>query len=142
MAPPRESESVHYAVGRKWRPRRPLQFGIQKTQIESGVVSNQRCVVDKAKKPFDDILEQWFVPQKLHRQAVHRHGLWVNVALGVQVAVKLAARGNSVDDLNAADLDEAIAADWIEPRGFGIEDDLAQHLNNPGQIREHRRRPA
>ena len=36
------------------------------------------------------------------------------------------SRGDTVQQFDAADLDDAMAGDGVEARGFGIEDDLAQ----------------
>ena len=49
----------------------------------------------------------------------------MHVALGIDVAVKLAARGDAVHELDAADLDQAVAALGVKAGGFGVEDDLA-----------------
>ena len=49
----------------------------------------------------------------------------VNVALGTQVAMEHPAGAASVHDLDAADLDDAMALLGLETGGLRVEDDLA-----------------
>ncbi len=49
-----------------------------------------------------------------------------HVALGVEVAMPHPAGRDAVDQLDAADLDDAMAVERIEPGRLGIEHDLAQ----------------
>ena len=62
-------------------------------------------------------------------------GLFRHRPLGVDVAVKVLAGGNVVDQLHATDLDDAIAGKRVEARGFRIEDDFAAHLIPSGRAR-------
>jgi hypothetical protein len=48
-----------------------------------------------------------------------------HVALGVHMRVPDAPRRNAVEELDAADLDDAVALEGVEPRGLGIEHDRA-----------------
>ena len=59
------------------------------------------------------------------RQPVHGKGFRRHVALGIDVAVKGLPGRHAVEDLDAADLDQPIAAQRIEASGFGIENDFA-----------------
>ena len=83
----------------------------------------------------DDVLEERLVLQEIAGQAVHRYGVAVDVALGIEIAVKLAAGRDAVDDLDAAELDQAIPVGVVEARGLRVDDDLAQHLPVPGNTR-------
>ena len=47
-----------------------------------------------------------------------------HVALGIEISVEVAAGLDPVEDLDAADLDHAVAAGRVEAGGFGIEDDF------------------
>src|SRR6185437_2206438 len=49
-----------------------------------------------------------------------------HLALGVHVAMPHAARRDAIDQLDAADLDHAVAVERVEPRRLRIEHDLAQ----------------
>ncbi len=44
--------------------------------------------------------------------------------------MEVTAGRDQIGDLDGADLDDAMAARWIEPRGFSIENDLA-HVIHP-----------
>jgi hypothetical protein len=48
-----------------------------------------------------------------------------NIALGIHVAMPSAPGGNAVDELDAADLDDAVSVKRVESRRLGIEHDLA-----------------
>src|SRR5262245_10213678 len=69
---------------------------------------------------------------------MHGERLGVHVALGVYIAVKFAARGNAIDDLDATDLDHSISAGVIKASGFGVDDDLPQHAPIPSSMRPER----
>ena len=56
----------------------------------------------------------------MHGECFRRH-----VALGIDVAVKALPRRHTVVDLDAADLDQPVAAQRIEACGFGVENDFA-----------------
>src|SRR6185295_12805567 len=50
-----------------------------------------------------------------------------DVALGVEVGMEALLADPAVDDLDAADLDHAVAELRVQPRGFGVKDDLPGH---------------
>ena len=74
---------------------------------------------------FGNFRELGFVVEVGALDAVHGHGALVDGPLGIQVAVKRAARHTSVDELDAADLNDSVTELGFEAGGFGIEDDLA-----------------
>src|SRR5262249_7043327 len=49
----------------------------------------------------------------------------VDVAFGIQITMEGPAARAPVDELDAADLDNAMIELGLEPRGLGVEDDLA-----------------
>ena len=59
------------------------------------------------------------------RDTVYRKGAIVDIAFGVQVAMEGATARPAVDELEAADLDDAVIELGLEPRGLGVEYDLA-----------------
>src|SRR5262249_42889117 len=63
-----------------------------------------------------------------------------NVPLRVQIAVELAAGGNAVDDLHAADLDQPVAGGGIKAGRLRVQHDLAQHPR-PQALDAHTRMP-
>jgi hypothetical protein len=49
----------------------------------------------------------------------------VDVALGIQVAVEGSARDSSIEELDAADLDDTVSERGLETGGLGVENDLS-----------------
>src|SRR4029077_4573552 len=63
--------------------------------------------------------------EPMHLESRLRH-----VALRVQMGIPHFTGRNAVDQLAAADLDDAMTGGGIKSRGFGIEHDLAQELRS------------
>jgi hypothetical protein len=61
---------------------------------------------------------------------MHGEGFGRHVALGIDVAVKSLAGRHPVEDFDAADLDQPVAAQGIEASGFGIENDFAHEFSS------------
>ncbi len=67
---------------------------------------------------------------------MHLQGALVDVALRIQVAVKGAAGQPPIEELHAADFDDAMLLFDFEARGLGIENDLPhQSLTLPANRR-------
>ena len=137
VAAPRQDEGIDDAIEGERRPRGALELGIDEAEVEGSVVGNERGVADEGEELVGDVLEQGFVLEELAGQAVHVDRIAVDVALRVEVAVELAAGGDAVDDLDAAELDQPVAGVGVEPRRLRVDDDLAQHWQSPDAIREH-----
>ena len=80
---------------------------------------------DEFQELVDHLVKQRLAGEELGRQAMHVKGLRRHVALGIDVAVKGLPGRHAVEDLDAADLDQPVAAQGIEAGGFGIENDFA-----------------
>ena len=92
----------------------------------------------------DDVGEARLLREELVGDAVHLQRGDVDLAVGSQVAMKRATGAASDDDLDAADLDDAMTLLRLEPGGFGVEDDLAHASRRPvsrGRLRAAPRRP-
>ena len=113
------------------------ELGIDEFQVELGVVDDQpRVVADEVQKLRDDAGEHRMFRQELGRQAVHGLRFARHVALGIDVALERAAGRQVIDQLDAGDLDEAVAGVGIEAGRFGIENDLARRHKPPGRLCE------
>ena len=133
MPPPRQRQRVDHAVPAQQRPGQPIELGIEEGEIEGGVVHHQHGALEEGEHVVGQLGKTRLVAQELGGQAVHFEGLVGDVALGVQMAVPDASRGDAVDQLDAADLDDPVAVERVEPGGLGVEDDLAQaSLASPG----------
>ena len=131
MAAAGQDQGVDHAVESERRTRGALELGIDEAEVEGRVVGDQLGIADEGQELVGDILEERLVLQELGGQAVHGHRVTMDIALGIEVAMELAARGNTVDDLDAAELDQPVAVDGVEPRRLRVEDDLAQHWRFP-----------
>src|SRR5687767_14986945 len=124
MAAARQRQRVDDAAARKRRTADALQLGVDEAQIERAVVGDERRVADELQELVDNLRKPGLVLQELVAEAVHGEGFGVHLAVRAQVAVKLTAGGNAVDDLDAAQLDQAIAFGRIKTGGLGVEHDL------------------
>ena len=61
---------------------------------------------------------------------MHGEGFRRHVPFGIEIAMKGLPGRHAVEDLDAADFDQPIAAQRIKAGGFGIENDFA-HENEP-----------
>jgi hypothetical protein len=73
------------------------------------------------------IAEQRLAGEEFRGEPVDLDGTGVDRPLGVAVQMEIVARQAAVDQLQAADLDDAVALLHFQPGGFGVEDDLAIH---------------
>jgi hypothetical protein len=65
---------------------------------------------------------------------VHLERVFVAVAPGVEVEVQVVAGELAVDQLHAADLDDAVAAFGRQAGGFGVQNDLPRIMVAPRDI--------
>ncbi len=126
MPPPRQRERIHHPVPAQRRYRQPVELGIEEAEIEIGVVHHQHRVFEESEKLVGPLGETRLVAQEVQRQAVHLIGLIGHIALRVQMAVPASSCRDAVDQLDAADLDNSMPVERIEPGGLGVENDLAQ----------------
>ncbi len=101
---------------------------IDETNVEHGVVNDQRRVGDEGQKVFRHGGEQRLVRQKFRRQTMHIEGFLRHVALWIKVDMEGLPGRHAIDHLDAADLDQPIAAERIEACRFGVENDFTHGL--------------
>jgi len=80
--------------------------------------------LDELQELAGHVFEQRLVGQPLACEAMHGLRALVDVALRIQVAVEHAAGQPAVEQLHAADLDDAVIMLDFEAGGFRVEDDL------------------
>jgi len=92
---------------------------------------------DIAQEFVGDVGKARLVGEELLRDAVDPERALVYLALRVEVAVKAPLAHAPVDELHAADLDDAIAQPRVEPGRFGIQNDLSRRhaVRSTGQTR-------
>ena len=155
MAAAGERQGVGEAAVGKRRMAGPLEFHVDETAVERGIVRHQPAVGDEFEERAGNGGKDGFVAQKGVAQAMDRLGIGRHGAFGIDVFVERAPGGNVIQQLDAADLHQPVAGGRIQAGRFGIEHDLAHgatvggdgpgckavwHLC-PEKAADHRRRP-
>ena len=111
----------------------PIELHIDEAHVEVRVVNHELAVIaDEVQEIVDDGRELRLVGEERRRDAVDALGVGVHVAtVRIDEAVKLLAGRDAVQQLDAADLDQAVAIAGIKARRLGVEHDLAQHASAP-----------
>jgi hypothetical protein len=125
MLAPCKQQRIDQPLARNGRPRDLLQLRIDETDVERRVVDHQRRVAEKGKEVIGDGGEHRLVGEELGGQAVHLLCLLRHLALRIDIAVEGLTGRHPIEDLDAADLDEPIAAQRIESGRFGVENNFA-----------------
>ena len=128
MASARQQQRVDQAIARHQAFAGTFQFGVEEAQVEHGVVRDQGRIADEGEKLVGDLGEQRLVLELVGRDAVDGLRLGRHVAFRIDVVVEALPARDAVDDLDAADLDQAVSLEGIKARGLGIEHDLAQAI--------------
>src|SRR5690554_776509 len=105
---------------------------LDEADVKRSIVYDQLGATHKLPEGIRNILEQRLVDQKFVGDTVDADGLGLDLTLGVDVLVIRAPRKAPVDELNGANLDQAVAFPWVDTRGFSIQNDLA-HLSTLGR---------
>src|ERR1700756_4891446 len=87
-----------------------LQLGINEADVEGGIVNHQRRIADKSDELLNRLGKQRLGREKFTGETGHGKGLRRHIALGIEIAMEGLARRHAVEDLDTADLHEAIAA--------------------------------
>src|SRR5690606_27774938 len=101
------------------------EFVVEEAKVELGVVSDQRRVLEEIEQLKRVLVEAKLVGEEGVGQAVDLLGRRGHRTVGVEVAMISAPAGGAVDQLDAADLYDPVAAQRIEPGGLGVEHDFA-----------------
>src|SRR5258708_7435415 len=102
----------------------PAQLGIDEFEVELRIVDDQPSVADEGQKFIHDRGKGRMLGEELRRQPMDGIGLLRHLAFGIDVAVKDAPARHVIDELDAADLDDAMAVGGVESRRLSIEHDL------------------
>ena len=88
-------------------------------------------IADVVAKRLSDVGEFGFVGQKFRRQSVNCDGIFVRVALRVDVWMKMVFRDPAVDDFHTTDFDDPVAIVGVQTGRFGIQHDLSHSARSP-----------
>jgi hypothetical protein len=100
---------------------------VEECNIERGVVDDQLSTGNELAQLVRNVGEARLALQKLRRDAVDLQRAGIDLPVRAQVPVQPPTGAPPVDDLDAADLDNAVTETRLEPGRFGIEDDLTHH---------------
>jgi hypothetical protein len=103
----------------------PVEFGIQKTDIEGSIVDDQFGTPNEIEKFGGDIGETRFVLKEFKTDSVNRERSGVDVSLRVYIAVKMAIGQPAVAHFDTAYFDNAVSEFVLKAGGFCIEKNLA-----------------
>ena len=107
-----------------------LKLGIEKAEIERGIVNDERCVAEKSNQIVGHFGEEGFILEELLAQAVNGERFRRHAALRIEIGVECLSGRYAIDQLDAADLHQTVAVQRIETGGLGIEHNLA-HEQRP-----------
>ena len=96
------------------RFRQPPEFGIEERNVERRVVDDEFRAAQELHQLDGDLGEAGLPCKELGGQAVDQQRARIDFALGTQVAVEHPAGAAPVHDLDAADLDDAVALLGLE----------------------------
>jgi hypothetical protein len=82
---------------------------LKEAHVELGIVYDQFTVANEIEQLIGNLGETRLACKVCATDAVHALGPFVDIALRVQQAVKLTAGQAAIHDLDAADLDDAMA---------------------------------
>ncbi len=134
----RQGKRIDHAIPFYWRNFEKREFRIEKTQIEFGIMRDNSIAAGKLQEALGDPGENRLAREKLGRKPMHPESRLGHVAFWIDIGVKDLAGRYGIEKLDAADLDDPVAACRIKPRRLCIEDNLAQFTSS----RQFSRRPA
>ena len=102
-----------------------LELGVEKSDVERRVVDDPFRAARERDEFRGDLREFRLVLEVVPGHPVHFGRAGVDLALGVETEMDGAAGRAAVGDLERGELDDPVALLGVEPRGLGVDDDLA-----------------
>ena len=85
------------------------ELGIEKIEVEGGIVNDEQGIAEKVQELVDHGGEDRLVAEKVDAEPMNGQRFRRHVALGINVAVKARAGRDVMQELDAADLNDAVA---------------------------------
>ncbi len=117
-------------IGDGWPPQQ-RELVIEERHVKRRVVNDQLGARDVVEKLVHDFIKPRLVVQKIGRKTVHLQRAVLDVAAGVEIAVKMVAGRPPAQQLHAPNFDNAMPKRGIQTRSLGIENDLPHVLLPP-----------
>ena len=125
MSAARHRHGVDHSFKRDRAATDALEFTIEKTEIEAGIMRDQRAVAEKIEHIIAQMLKKRLVSQKGIAQPMNRLCLRRHRPFGVKIGVKGQSGLNPVDQFDTADFNQPVAIGKTEAGRLGVEDNLA-----------------
>ena len=129
----RDDQRVHRPLRRDRGSFDALQLGVEEAEVEGRVVHHEPGIADEFQDRVRLLGEALLLREEVAGEPVHPLGAFRHVALGIEIALEAAARGDVVDELDRADLDDPVARRGVQAGGLGIEHDFTHH-RSPQQV--------
>jgi hypothetical protein len=123
-----QRQCIEYAAhGRHgaWIAGQARQLRVEESHVEGRVVNDELRAVDEGQQLPGNVGELRRLQQARELDAVHGECARLDLAFGIQVAMKLLAGGPAIEQLHAADLDDAMTRRGLEAGGFDVQYNLA-----------------
>ncbi len=101
------------------------ELGVQEGDVERRVVNDEFGVADEIQELGMNLRKRRFLRELFARQAMHLQGALVDVAIRIQVAVKGAPGQAAIEELDAANFDDAMAVVRLRGRWSRYRERLA-----------------
>ena len=121
-----QHERVANGIG-KGRLRATFQLVVEKAQVEGSVVDHQSRVAEELQELVGNIGKARHSLDEVVVDAVDFARAFGNVAFRVEVAMELVSCRHAMLQFDAADLDDLVPLQRVQPCCFRIDDDLAHH---------------
>src|SRR5690606_10338132 len=107
-----------------------LELVVDELDVEVGVVDDELRAADELEELVDDVRETRLLGEEVVVDAVHLERTDLDGPVRIQIAMERSARRPPVDQLDAADFNDAVSRGGLEPGCFGIEDYLSRHCSS------------
>ena len=107
------------------RPVDPGEFGVEEANIKRRIVNDQFGILDKIQEFRRNLLEAWFVLEKLSADTVYSLRAGIDFPFGIKVVMEVAVCQAAVDHLDTANFDDAVSEFVFKAGGFGIKKNLS-----------------
>ena len=122
---PRQRQRIRHILHAERREPEAAELVIEKAHIEGRVVDDEPGIAQQFGDFVRHVADERLVREELRGQAVYIGRGLGHVALGIEIPVPEGAGGDVVDQLDASQLDDAVAVLGVEPRRLGVENKFA-----------------
>jgi hypothetical protein len=101
-----------------------MQFAIDESHIEAGIMNNEISVPDELQETIRNLREDGIICEKCFRQSVDGERFIRHVSLGINVLMIGVSSRNVVIQLDTSNFHQSVSRAWVEPGRFRIKDNF------------------